>query len=168
MLVAIIVCIIILLLYLVITYNIIIKNLNSVKHSKSTVEVYLTQRFDLIPNLVKCVKEYSNYEKNSFERIAELRAEYMKEKELEKGGLLDVEINRVLVVLENYPELKANEQFLNLQKNLTKMENQIQAARRIYNNNVEKYNNLISVFPNNLLAKIFKFKSESFFQMEEK
>ena len=92
----------------------------------------------------------------------------MKEKELSKGALLDKEIDNVILTLENYPELKANEQFLNLQKNLTKMENQIQAARRIYNNEVEKYNNLINVFPNSILSKIFKFESKEFFQKDDK
>ena len=92
----------------------------------------------------------------------------MREKELSKGAQLDNEVNNVVLTLENYPELKANEQFLNLQKNLTKMENQIQAARRIYNNEVEKYNNLINIFPNNMLASIFKFKSQDFYQKEEK
>ena len=71
-----------------------------------------------------------------------------------------------MVILEDYPDLKANEQFLNLQKNLTKMENQIQSARRIYNNEVEKYNNLITVFPNNIIAKVFKLNIQEFFQME--
>ena len=108
-----------------------------------------------------------DYGKN-YKEITELRAEFMKEKELSKGAQLDNEVNNVVLTLENYPELKANEQFLNLQKNLTKMENQIQAARRIYNNEVEKYNNLINIFPNNMLASIFKFKSQDFYQKEEK
>ena len=76
-------------------------------------------------------------------------------------------INKTILILENYPELKANEQFSALQKNLTKMENQIQAARRIYNNDVEKYNRTISIFPNNIVAKILQFKKEAFFEMEE-
>lgn len=156
------------LIYTLIIYNKIIKHLNTVKHAKSSIEVYLTQRFDLIPNLVECVKEYSKYEEGLFTKITELRAEFMKEKELSKGAQLDNEVNNVVLTLENYPELKANEQFLNLQKNLTKMENQIQAARRIYNNEVEKYNNLINIFPNNMLASIFKFKSQDFYQKEEK
>lgn len=156
------------LIYTLIIYNKIIKHLNTVKHAKSSIEVYLTQRFDLIPNLVECVKEYAKYEESLFTKITELRTEYMKNKELSKGAQLDTEVNNVVLILENYPELKANEQFLNLQKNLTKMENQIQAARRIYNNEVEKYNNLINIFPNNMLANIFKFKNQDFYQKEEK
>lgn len=156
------------LIYTLIIYNKIIKHSNTVKHAKSSIEVYLTQRFDLIPNLVECVKEYAKYEESLFTKITELRAEYMKNKELSKGAQLDNEVNNVVLTLENYPELKANEQFLNLQKNLTKMENQIQAARRIYNNEVEKYNNLINIFPHNILASIFKFKNQDFYQKEEK
>ena len=158
--------IIILLIYNLITYNIFIKKQNSVKHAKSSIEVYLNQRFDLIPNLVKCVKEYTNYEAKIFEKVTKLRAEYMNKNELTKGGILDTEVNKTVLLLENYPELKANEEFLNLQKNLTKMENQIQAARRIYNNEVEKYNNFTNIFPNNILANILKFKKEKFFEME--
>ena len=157
----------VLVIYILVFYNIIIKHLNSLKHSKSLIEVYLNQRFDLIPNLIKCVKEYTVYEERLFEKITELRTDYIKNKELMSAGFLDIELNKTLLFLENYPDLKANEQFLNLQKNLTKMENQIQAARRIYNNDVEKYNNIINIFPNNILAKIFKFKTEMFFQMEE-
>ena len=157
----------VLVIYILVFYNIIIKYLNSLKHSKSLIEIYLNQRFDLIPNLIKCVKEYTAYEERLFEKITELRTDYIKNKQLMSAVFLDIELNKTLLFLENYPDLKANEQFLNLQKNLAKMENQIQAARRIYNNDVEKYNNIINIFPNNILAKIFKFKTEMFFQMEE-
>lgn len=144
-----------------------IKRQNEVEHSKSSIDVYLTQRFDLIPNLVTCVKEYAKYEEKIFEEITELRTEYLKTKELSNGEKLEKELNDVILTVENYPELKANEQFLNLQKNLTKMENQIQAARRIYNNEVEKYNNVINIFPNTILAKLLKFKTAEFFQKGE-
>lgn len=144
-----------------------IKRKNEVEHAKSSIDVYLTQRFDLIPNLVTCVKEYAKYEEKIFEEITELRTEYLKTKELSNGEKLEKELNDVILTVENYPELKANEQFLNLQKNLAKMENQIQAARRIYNNEVEKYNNAINIFPNTILAKLLKFKTAEFFQKGE-
>lgn len=159
--------VIIAIIYILAIYNIIIKQLNSVKHAKSSIDVYLTQRFDLIPNLVECVKGYTKYEKDLFNKIITLRTEFMNEKKLKNGSLLDTEINKIMVILEGYPDLKANEQFLNLQKKLTKMENQIQSARRIYNNEVERYNNLITVFPNNTIAKLFKFNIQEFFQMED-
>ena len=158
--------VIIAIIYILVIYNIIIKQLNSVKHAKSSIDVYLTQRFDLIPNLVECVKGYTKYEKDLFDKIITLRTEFMIERKLKKGSLLDREINKIMVILEDYPDLKANEQFLNLQKNLTKMENQIQSARRIYNNEVEKYNILFTVFPNNIISKVFKLNIQEFFQME--
>lgn len=154
-------------IYVLALYNIIIKHLNLLKHSKSSIEVYLNQRFDLIPNLIECVKTYTIYEEKLFEKITKLRTDYIKNQELMSANTLDIELSKTILVLENYPTLKASEQFLNLQKKLAKMENQIQAARRIYNNEVEKYNNIINIFPNNLLAKIFNFKTENFFQMEE-
>lgn len=154
-------------MYFLIIYNVMIKRQNEVEHAKSSIDVYLTQRFDLIPNLVTCVKEYAKYEEKIFEEITELRTEYLKTKELSNGEKLEKELNDVILTVENYPELKANEQFLNLQKNLTKMENQIQAARRIYNNEVEKYNNAINIFPNTILAKLLKFKTAEFFQKGE-
>ena len=154
-------------IYFLIIYNVMIKRKNEVEHAKSSIDVYLTQRFDLIPNLVTCVKEYAKYEEKIFEEITELRTEYLKTKELSNGEKLEKELNDVILTVENYPELKANEQFLNLQKNLTKMENQIQAARRIYNNEVEKYNNVINIFPNTILAKLLKFKTAEFFQKGE-
>lgn len=154
-------------IYFLIIYNVMIKRKNEVEHAKSSIDVYLTQRFDLIPNLVTCVKEYAKYEEKIFEEITELRTEYLKTKELSNGEKLEKELNDVILTVENYPELKANEQFLNLQKNLAKMENQIQAARRIYNNEVEKYNNAINIFPNTILAKLLKFKTAEFFQKGE-
>ena len=160
-------CILTLVIYILVLYNVIIKQILSIQHSKSLIDVYLSQRFVLIPNLVECVKAYTIYEKNLFEKITKLRIDYFNDKELIKGGILDTEINKTILILENYPELKANEQFSALQKNLTKMENQIQAARRIYNNDVEKYNRTISIFPNNIVAKILQFKKEAFFEMEE-
>lgn len=154
-------------MYFLIIYNVMIKRKNEVEHAKSSIDVYLTQRFDLIPNLVTCVKEYAKYEEKIFEEITELRTEYLKTKELSNGEKLEKELNDVILTVENYPELKANEQFLNLQKNLAKMENQIQAARRIYNNEVETYNNVINIFPNTILAKLLKFKTAEFFQKGE-
>lgn len=157
---------IIILIYVICIYNICTKQINSVKSAKSTIDVYLTQRANLIPNLKECVKGYIEYESNLFEKVTNLRTEYINKKELKKGSQLDEEINNVIVICENYPELKANEQFINLQKNLSKMENQIQAARRIYNNEVEKYNNTINIFPNNILSKILNYKEQEYFKKE--
>lgn len=156
------------LIYILVTYNSFIRCKNKIKQASSGIDVYLTQRFDLIPNLIECVKGYMNYEKETLIKISQMRAQYMQNKNLKDGEKLNNECNKIMAVAENYPELKANEQFLNLQKNLTKMESQLQAARRIYNAEVNLYNNKIQMFPSNILAKIFNFKEEEFFQAEEK
>lgn len=161
------VIIVVLILFVLITYNILIKKRNEVMQSKSTIDVYLTQRFDLIPNLVECVKQYKSYEFYSFEQIIKMRAKYMDRKILNEGNILNNEINLIIAHLENYPDLKSNEQFLNLQRNLTKIENQIQAARRSYNNKVIDYNSLVTIFPINIIAKICGFKSEEFFEADD-
>ena len=162
MIIAIIIVIIILILFLI-QYNILTKLRIKVQQSKSVIDVYLQQRFDLIPNLVQVVKEYSSYEKETLQKIVELRIKYNETKNIEISELLNNNLNQLIATSESYPELKANEQFLILQKNLSKMENQLQAARRIYNNNVTKYNTKISVIPYNIIAKIFGFKEERLF-----
>lgn len=148
-------------------YNKMIKLQNKVKSSESGIDVYLNQRFDLIPNLVECVKGYIKYEKELLESIVEQRTSYSKTKNLKNASELNNNLNRIVAVAENYPELKANEQFLNLQNNLVKIESQLQAARRIYNIDVQIYNSAIQTIPNNIIAGMFGFKEKDFFQIEE-
>ena len=148
-------------------YNKILKLKKTVQQSKSGIDVYLQQRFNLIPNLVETVKGYMQYEKETFEKLTELRTQYNQTNDMKISEELNDRINHVLAVAENYPELKASEQFLNLQKSLTKMESQLQAARRIYNNDVTTYNTQISVVPYNIIAGIFGFKEESLFKIED-
>lgn len=157
----------VLILYIIIEFNTFIRLKNRMKQSKSSIDVYLTQRFDLIPNLVECVKAYAKYEESVFVKIAELRASYNQSKDLKEGQELNSEFNKLLAVGESYPELKANEQFLSLQKSLIKMESQLQAARRVFNGDVTLYNTTISTFPNNIFASIFNFKEEALFEIEE-
>lgn len=158
---------IIILLYMFFTYNSFVSKQNKVKQAYSGIDVYLTQRFDLIPNLVECVKGYMTYEQETLEKISEHRAKYLQNKNLKDAENLNNECNTILALAENYPELKASEQFLNLQKNLSKIESQLQAARRIYNVEVNNYNDKVLMFPSNILAKFFGFKEEEFFQAEE-
>ncbi len=148
-------------------YNKIIKLQNRVKGSESGIDVYLNQRFDLIPNLVECVKGYAKHEKELLEKIVKQRTAYSQSKNLKNASELNNNMNRIIAVAENYPELKASEQFLNLQNNLVKMESQLQAARRIYNIDVQRYNSTIQTVPNNIIAKMFGFKEKEFFQIEE-
>ena len=157
----------ILIIVIISKYNKIIKLQNRVKSSESGIDVYLNQRFDLIPNLVECVKGYTKHEKELLESIVKQRTAYSQNKDLKKASELNNNLNRVIAVAENYPELKASEQFLNLQKNLEKVESQLQAARRIYNNDVTIYNTYIQSVPKNIFAKIFGFKNAELFQIEE-
>lgn len=140
---------------------------NKIKQSKSSIEVYLNQRFDLIPNLVECVKGYAKYEESVYTKIAQMRSQFSNAKDLKIGSKLNSEMKQILAIGENNPELKASEQFVNLQKNITKMESRLQAARRIYNGDVTLYNTAISTFPANIFASIFGFKKENLFEIEE-
>ena len=149
-------------------YNQIIKLKIKVQQSKSGIDVYCQQRFDLIPNLIETVKGYMNHEKGLLENLAQLRTDYNNTKGIKIGEELNKKLNSLIVSVENYPELKASEQFLNLQKNLEKMESQLQAARRIYNIDVTNYNIKINIIPFNIIAKLFGFKDEELFEVENK
>ena len=114
---------ILVLIFIVAEFNTFVRLKNKIKHSKSGIEVYLNQRFDLIPNLVECVKCYTKYEEETLIKITKLRSEYnnAKNKDLKKGEELNNEFNNLLAVGESNPDLKASEQFMNLQKTLEKM-----------------------------------------------
>ena len=161
--------IIIVLLVLIVfgQYNTLVKLKMKVKQAKSGIDVYCQQRFDLIPNLIETVNGYMKYEKEVFENITNLRTVYNNTKDIKVSEKLNIQMNNIIAVAENYPDLKASEQFLNLQKNLEKVESQLQAARRIYNNDVTNYNTKISVVPYNIIAGIFGFESESLFELED-
>lgn len=158
----------ILLIIILALYNNLVKARNKVKQAESGIDVYLNQRFDLIPNLVECVKAYSKHEQSIFTEIAKLRTTYSKQpKDIKSAENLNNKMNQLIAVAENYPELKASEQYLELQRNLTKLESQLQAARRIYNTEVTNYNNKIEVVPSNLIASLFGFKHAQLFEIEE-
>ena len=148
-------------------YNILTDLRLKVEQSKSGIDIYLQQRFDLIPALVNTVKGYMNYEKEMLESITKLRSQYYETKNIKVSEQLNSQLNKILLVAENYPELKSSEQFLNLQKNLSKMESQLQAARRLYNNDVTKYNTKLNIVPYNIIAMIFGFKEKDLFKTTE-
>lgn len=150
----------------IIIYNSIISSKINASKSKSVIDVYLQQRFDLIPNLIEVTKGYMNYEKDILDRITKLRMAYKENKNDESVNELNREYNNIMATVENYPELKASEQFLKLQKTLIKIESQLQAARRIYNMDVTKYNTKISKFPNNIVATMFTLKELPLFTLE--
>jgi len=147
-------------------YNSIIQLKHNVDKSESWIDIYLQQRFDLIPNLVEVTKAYMNYENDILEKITRLRTAYSQNKDVNASNELNNQYKTIMALVENYPDLKANEQFLKLQKSLVKIESQLQAARRIYNNDVTKYNTKISTFPNNLLANMFGFKERELFVLD--
>ena len=158
----------ILLIIILTLYNTLVKLRNKVAQAQSGIDVYLNQRFDLIPNLVECVKAYSKHEQSIFTEIASLRAAHQQQpNNLNNSENLNNKMNQLIALAENYPELKASEQYLNLQNNLTKIESQLQAARRIYNNEVTNYNNKREVVPSNLIAHLFGFKPAKLFEIEE-
>ncbi len=143
-------------------YNEMVSLREKYENALSSVDIYLKERFDLIPNLVQTVKAYANYEKETIESIVKLRAEFNRDdKNLMDRSALDNEYNTLIAKVEAYPELKANENFLELQKQLAKMENQIQAARRTYNMQATNYNILIQKFPNIIVANILGFKEQN-------
>ena len=158
----------ILLIVILVMYNNLVKARNKVKQAESGIDVYLNQRFDLIPNLVECVKAYSKHEQSIFTEITNLRSTYMnKNQNIKNAENLNNKMNQLIAVAENYPDLKADEQYLNLQRTLTKLENQLQAARRMYNLEVTEYNNKIDVVPSNLIASMFGFKHAQLFEIED-
>lgn len=168
MLVALILILITLIAYIIATYNIFIKLKKQINNSYSVIDVYLKKRFDLIPNLVEVTKEYANYEKDILAKITEYRIEYNQKKDKNSIYKLNREYDNLMLIVENYPDLKASEQFAKLQKNLIKVESELQAARRIYNNDITKYNTKLSVFPSNIIGKIFNFKEGELFELTDR
>ena len=158
-------------LVLINLYNSLIKLKMVVNEASSDIETFLKQRYDMIPNLVEIVKGYAKHEKELFENVAQLRTKAMESTSLEDKMALEGELEKglakIFAIAEAYPELKANENFLNLQANLKDLEDEIQKSRRFYNGTVRDFNTKIAVFPNNLVAGIFGFKEFPFFEAEE-
>lgn len=162
--------IVLIILYVLIANNSIIKYFNRVKEAFSTMDVYLKKRFDLIPNLVETVKSYANYENKTLEDIIKARNSYdnfSNEKKIEENKKAVNEINKLIALTESYPELKANENFIKLSDQLTSIENDIANSRKYYNATVREYNNKIGIFPNNIVAKLFNYKEEKMFSVNE-
>ncbi|MBE6154573.1 MAG: LemA family protein [Firmicutes bacterium] len=149
----------ILLIYIISTINSFVYLKKRIDRSKSLIDVYLKKRFDLIPNLVETVKGYTKYEKKTLEEITKLRENFNELKDEESGNKLNEHYKKILAVVEAYPEIKASENFLNLQKNLEKVESEISASRRIYISDITNYNTKVETFPNNILASIFKHRT---------
>jgi len=159
------------LLWVVAVYNGLIALRNRTKEAFSDIDVQLKRRYDLIPNLVETVKGYAAHEKEVFEKVTEARTRAMGATTLKEKGeaenVLSGTLKTLFAVSENYPQLRASENFLELQRELTDTEDKIQAARRFYNTNVRDLNIKIETFPANTIANIFRFKQMEFFGAEE-
>jgi LemA protein len=157
--------------YLVAVYNGLVKLKVLVEEAWSGIDVQLKRRYDLIPNLVETVKGYAKHEKKLFEKVTELRTSAMKAESPAAKGKAEAELaetlKTVFAVAENYPELKANENFMKLQDELSGIEEEVQGARRYYNGAVRDFNTKLQVFPTNLVAGLLGFKAREFFEAGE-
>jgi len=162
-------------LWLMVTYNGLITSKNRVDEAYSDIDVQLKRRYDLIPNLVETVKGYMTHERETLVKLTEARTAAMSAKN-SNASLADREkaenelsgtLKTLFAVTENYPELKASQNFLQLQDEISDTENKIQASRRFYNGNVRDFNTKIEVFPTNIFANSLKFTKYDFFQASE-
>ena len=161
---------IVIVLWIITIYNGLIRRRFRVKEAWSDINVQLKRRYDLIPNLVETVKGYMSHERQVFEKVTEARTKAMgaqtKEEKLGAENTLSNTLKTLFAVAENYPNLKANANFLDLQREIADTENKIQAARRFYNSVVMELNTAVKTFPTNMIANLFKFRKEEFFGLE--
>jgi len=152
----------------VVIYNRLIRSRNRVSTAWSDIDVQLQRRHDLVPRLVTAVDQYAKYESATLEAVTELRSEAMRQADVRARGKAEQElsagIERIIALAESYPDLKANENFLNLQNELVETENYLQFARRYYNGSVRDYNTLTESVPSNMVANLFNFTQREFFQ----
>lgn len=166
--------VVLVIIYFFVTYNSFVKINNMVHEAFSAMDVYLKKRWDLIPNLIECVKRYSNYEKEILENVIKLRsANYDAIGEDKKIGVnqnIASELSKIMAIVESYPDLKSNQNFLDLNKNLIEIENDIANSRKYYNGVVRMLNTKILTFPSNIVANFFGFKQAEMFEakIEEK
>jgi len=157
------------LIWIIFTYNLFIREKNLIKEAWSGIDVQLKRRHNLIPNLVASVKGYTQHEKSLLENITKKRTEAVKVENVKEKAPAESDLSGMLkhlfAVVENYPDLKASENFLNLQSQLVEIEDQLQFARRYYNGAVRNYNIRVESFPSNIIAGIFDFKQENFFEI---
>ena len=162
--------VVILILFVIGTYNSLISLRNKKDDQWSQIEVQLKRRADLIPNLVETVKGYAKHENNTLKEVIAARNTYVAastpEEEMKASGEVTKALNKLFALSESYPELKANENFMSLQNDLKDTEDKISYARQFYNDTVLSLNNKVELFPSNLVAKIFGFKKEAFFEAE--
>ena len=166
------VVIVLVLLFVVTNYNGLVQLRNKVRDQFSQIDVQLKKRSDLIPNLVETVKGYSKHESETLEKVIQARNTYLSagtpDEKMKSSGELSQAISKLFALAESYPDLKANTNFLDLQNQLKEIEDKISYARQFYNDSVLMYNNKIEMFPSNLIAGMFNFTKESFFEASDK
>ena len=157
-------------IYVVLTYNTLVALRNHIRDAWGNIDTELKRRYDLIPNLVATVKGYAVHEKEIFDRVTQLRAQCLANRGVaQQQAVNEIQLvgalQQLLGVVENYPQLKADQNFLKLQKELINTEDRIQAARRFYNGNVRDYRNKCETFPSNIIAGTFGFQPEDYFRV---
>jgi len=164
------VLVVLLIFFVIAVYNALIQLRNQVNNAWSQIDVQLKRRHDLIPNLVETAKGYMQHERGTFEAITEARSKAMGAKSVSEAskaeGALGEALSKFMLVVENYPDLKANQNFLSVQEELTSTENKISFARQSYNDQVLFFNNKIQMFPSNIVANMFNFGKRDFFELE--
>lgn len=170
-LIVVVVILFLLALFVISNYNTLVKLRNNVKDQWAQIDVLLKRRADLIPNIVETVKGYAKHEKDTLEAVINARNKAVSantpEAEMKANGELTQALSRLMMLTEAYPELKANENFLNLQNDLKDTEDKISYARQFYNDAVLIYKNKLEMFPSNIIAGMFNFKPEAFFEVDE-
>jgi len=160
-----------LLLYVILAFNRLVRHRNRVENAWSGIDVQLRRRYDLIPNLVEAVQGYADHERELFQQVTEARTRAIQASSVADQGEAETEVTRslgrLMAVAEAYPQLRANENFLALQEELTATESKIAFARQFYNDQVMRYNTLIEQFPSLLVARVGRFTQREFFEAEE-
>ncbi len=163
-----IIVVVLLVLYVISVYNSLVNLKNKVEDQASQIDVELKRRFDLVPNLVETVKGYTKHEKETLENVVNARNSYVSADnlgdQLKADGELTNAISKLFALTESYPDLKANENFINLQNDLSAIEEKIVYARQFYNDAVLMLNNKVEMFPSNLVARMFNFTKKEFFE----
>ena len=166
-----IIVLVLIVLWAISVYNSLVALRNRVKDQWAQIDVQLKRRFDLIPNLVETVKGYTKHESETLEAVIKARNTYVSatvpEEQMKADGELTKAISKLFALTESYPELKANTNFQALQQELTETESKIASARQFYNDTVMVYNNKVSMVPSNIIASLFKFNKEAFFEANE-
>lgn len=165
------VVVLLLIIWIVATYNGLISLRNRKDDQWSQIDVQLKRRADLIPNLVETVKGYAKHEKGTLEDVVKARNNFVTastpEEEMKASGEITQALSRLFALSENYPDLKANQNFVSLQNDLKETEDKISIARQFYNDTVLTYNNKVEMVPSNIVAGLFGFKKAAFFEIEE-